>query len=80
MIKELKLPEIAENVDTATVLKLLVSAGDKIEEEQNVAEMESDKATFDLPSEIAGTVKEIKISEGDDVKVGDVVMTIDTEA
>jgi len=80
MIKELKLPEIAENVDTATVLSLLVSEGDQIEEDQNVAEMESDKATFDLPSEIAGTVKEIKVSEGDDVKVGDVVMTIDTEA
>ena len=79
MIKELKLPEIAENVDTATVLSLLVSEGDTIEEEQNVAEMESDKATFDLPSEIAGTVKEIKVSEGDDVKVGEVVMTIDTE-
>ena len=79
MIKELKLPEIAENVDTATVLSLLVSEGDTVEEEQNVAEMESDKATFDLPSEIAGKIKEIKVSEGDDVKVGDVVMTIETD-
>ncbi|MCF8235739.1 MAG: 2-oxo acid dehydrogenase subunit E2 [Bacteroidales bacterium] len=79
MIKELKLPEIAENVDTATVLSLLVSEGDTIEKEQNVAEMESDKATFDLPSEIAGTVKEIKVSEGDDVKVGDVVLTVETD-
>ncbi|MCF8228875.1 MAG: 2-oxo acid dehydrogenase subunit E2, partial [Bacteroidales bacterium] len=79
MIKELKLPEIAENVDTATVLSLLVSEGDTVEEEQNVAEMESDKATFDLPSEIAGKIKEIKVSEGDDVKVGDVVMTIESD-
>ena len=79
MIKELKLPEIAENVETATVLTLLVSEGDTIEKDQNVAEMESDKATFDLPSEIAGKVKEIRVKEGEDVNVGDVVMTIETD-
>jgi pyruvate dehydrogenase E2 component (dihydrolipoamide acetyltransferase) len=80
MIKEIKLPEIADNVTTAVVLEILVSEGDKVEKDDSLAEMESDKATFELPSEEAGVVKEIKIKEGDEVKVGQVMFTIDTAA
>ena len=80
MIKEIKLPEIAVNVDYATVLEILVSVGDRVEKDASLAEMESDKATFDLPSEESGIVKEIKVKTGDDVKVGQVMFTIDTSA
>ena len=80
MIKEIKLPEIAENVDSATVLEILVSEGDKVEQDASLAEMESDKATFDLPAEESGIVKEIKVKEGDDVKIGQVMFVIDTSA
>lgn len=80
MIKEIKLPEIADNVDTATVLEILVSEGDKVEKDASLAEMESDKATFDLPCEEAGVVKEIKVKNGDEVKVGQVMFTIETSA
>ncbi|TVR73848.1 MAG: biotin/lipoyl-binding protein [Marinilabiliales bacterium] len=80
MIKEIKLPEIADNVTTAIVLEILVSAGDKVEADDTLAEMESDKATFELPSDASGVVKEVKVSEGDEVKVGQVMFTIDTEA
>ncbi len=80
MIKEIKLPEIADNVTTATVLEILVSVGDKVEKDDTLAEMESDKATFELPSDFAGVVKEIKISTGDEVKVGQVMFSIDTAA
>jgi pyruvate dehydrogenase E2 component (dihydrolipoamide acetyltransferase) len=80
MIKEIKLPEIADNVTTAIVLEILVSAGDKVEKDDSLAEMESDKATFELPSDFGGTVKEIKVSTGDEVKVGQVMFTIDTSA
>ena len=80
MIKEIKLPEIADNVDTAVVLEVLVSVGDKIEKDDSLAEMESDKATFDMPAEESGTVKEIKVKDGDEVKVGQVMFTIDTSA
>ncbi len=80
MIKEIKLPEIADNVDSATVLNITVSEGDTIQKDDTIAEMESDKATFDLPADFGGTVKEIKISEGDEVKVGQVVMTVETES
>ena len=80
MIKEIKLPEIADNVTTAVVLEILVSAGDKVDRDDSLAEMESDKATFELPSEEAGVVKEIRVKEGDEVKVGQVMFTIDTVA
>lgn len=79
MRKEITLPEIAENVETATVIKVLVSEGDSIKEEQAIVEMESDKASFEVPSPHSGTVQEIKVGEGDDVNVGDLLMTIETE-
>jgi pyruvate dehydrogenase E2 component (dihydrolipoamide acetyltransferase) len=79
MIKEIKLPEIAENIESATVLSILVSKGDKIKKDDNIAEMESDKAAFDLPTDVSGEIKEIKVSVGDEVKVGQVVMTVETD-
>ncbi len=80
MIKEIKLPEIADNVTTAIVLEILVSAGDNVEKDDTLAEMESDKATFELPSDVSGVVKEIKVSPGEEVSVGQVMFTIDTSA
>ena len=79
MIKEIKLPEIADNVDSATVLNIGVSEGDKISKDDTLAEMESDKAAFDLPADFGGTIKEIKVSEGDEVDVGQVMFTVETE-
>ncbi|MCB2207253.1 MAG: 2-oxo acid dehydrogenase subunit E2 [Bacteroidetes bacterium] len=78
MIKEIKLPEIADNIDVATVVSIHVSVGDTVSQDDSIAEMESDKAVFDLPTDWAGTVKEIKVKEGDEVKVGQVVLTIET--
>jgi pyruvate dehydrogenase E2 component (dihydrolipoamide acetyltransferase) len=80
MIKEIKLPEIADNVTTAVVLEIQVSVGDKIEKDGTLAEMESDKATFELPSDTSGTVKEIRVSTGDEVSVGQVMFAIDDSA
>ncbi len=78
MIKEIKLPEIADNVVSAVVLEVLVSVGDTVEKDDSLADMESDKATFELPSDFSGTVKEIKVKDGDTVKVGQTMFTIDT--
>ncbi len=80
MIKEIKLPEIADNVTTAVVLDILVSEGDKVGVDDVLAEMESDKASFELPSDVEGVVKEVKVSEGNEVEVGQVMFLIDTEA
>ncbi|WP_159517400.1 2-oxo acid dehydrogenase subunit E2 [Sunxiuqinia indica] len=79
MKKEIKVPDIAENVETGLIAGILVSKGDKVAEDQSVVEIETDKATTDIPSPFAGTVAEIKVSEGDEVKVNQVIMIIETE-
>ncbi len=79
MIKEIKLPEIAENITTAVVIEILVKKGDKVQKDDSLAEMESDKASFELPSDVSGTIKEIKVANDDEVEVGQVMFTVETE-
>ncbi|MBD3289074.1 biotin/lipoyl-binding protein [candidate division KSB1 bacterium] len=79
MIKEVKLPEISENIDTAEVISIAVSEGDHVEEEQTIAEMETEKAVFELPSPVKGKITEILIKEGQEVKVGELVAKVETE-
>jgi pyruvate dehydrogenase E2 component (dihydrolipoamide acetyltransferase) len=75
---EFKVPELGENVATGDVTKVLVNVGDTITREQPVLELETDKATIEVPSSVAGVVKEIRVKKGDKVKVGSVVLTVDT--
>ena len=77
MIKEIKLPEIADNVNSAIVTDILVSVGDAVTANSPLAEMESDKASFELPADTEGIVKEIMIKKGETVKVGQVMFLID---
>ncbi|MFP4488997.1 MAG: dihydrolipoamide acetyltransferase family protein [Bacteroidales bacterium] len=78
MKKEVKIPDIAENVESGLVAGILVKEGDKVEEDQPLVEIETDKAATDIPSPYSGTVSEIKIKEGDEVEVHQVIMIIDT--
>ncbi|MCF8242260.1 MAG: dihydrolipoyllysine-residue acetyltransferase [Melioribacteraceae bacterium] len=80
MATEFKLPELGENIESADVVKVLISPGDKVEVDQSVIEIETDKATVEVPSEFSGTVKEVKVKDGDNVKVGSVLFTIDESA
>jgi pyruvate dehydrogenase E2 component (dihydrolipoamide acetyltransferase) len=80
MIEEVRLPEISENVDTGDVIKVLVKPGDFVEKEQSLVELETEKAAFEVPSPVKGKVVEVKISNGDKIKVGQVIVTVDTEA
>lgn len=77
MSVEFKLPELGENITEAEVAELLVSEGDQIEAEQNVVELETEKAVVELPCPHAGTVAKVHVTEGATIKVGDVVLTID---
>jgi len=77
---EFKVPELGENVATGDVTKVLVNVGDTITHEQPVLELETDKATIEVPSSVAGVVKEIRVKKGDKVKVGAVVLTVDAPA
>src|SRR5436305_9643338 len=70
------LPELGENVSAGDVLRVLVKPGDTLTMEQPVLELETDKATIEVPSSVAGTVGEVKVKPGDKVKVGQVILTV----
>ncbi|HEX5132098.1 MAG TPA: 2-oxo acid dehydrogenase subunit E2, partial [Candidatus Krumholzibacteria bacterium] len=80
MIVEIRLPEISENVDAGDVVKVLVGAGDRVEVDQSLIELETEKAVFEVPSTAAGVISEVPVKPGDSVKVGDVIARVDTEA
>ncbi len=79
MQREVTLPEISENVDSGSVASILVAEGDAVRVDQGLIEIETDKATAEVPSTVAGTVTEVLVAEGDEVKVGAVIMKIETE-
>ncbi len=74
------LPELGENITAGDVVRILVSPGDTIAKEQTVLELETDKATIEVPSSVGGTIKEIRVKQGDRIKVGQVVLTVDDGA
>lgn len=74
---EFKVPELGENVAGGDVTRVLVNVGDTIALEQPVVELETDKATIEVPSSVAGVVKEIKVKKGEKIKVGATVLTVD---
>ena len=77
MPTEFKIPELGENVTAGDVVRVLVSSGDTIAKDQPVLELETDKATIEVPSSVSGTVKDIKVKQGERVKVGQVVLTVE---
>jgi 2-oxoglutarate dehydrogenase E2 component (dihydrolipoamide succinyltransferase) len=76
---EMKVPSPGESISEVEIASWLVSDGDYVEKDQAIAEVDSDKATLELPAEVAGVIT-LKAEEGDVVAVGDVVCLIDTEA
>ena len=77
MATDFTLPELGEQIEAGDVLRVLVKAGDTIAKEQPVLELETDKATIEVPSSVAGVVKEIKVKAGDKVKVGQAILSYD---
>ena len=80
MPTDFTLPELGEQIEGGDVLRVLVKAGDTLVKEQPVLELETDKATIEVPSSVAGTVKEIKVKAGDKVKVGQAIFSYDEGA
>ncbi len=70
-----KLPELGENIKTIQVVKVLVAKGDAVAEDQPVLELETDKATVEVPSSVAGTVAEVHVKVGDEITVGHTILT-----
>ena len=77
MILEMKVPSPGESISEVEIAQWLVSDGDYVEKDQTIAEVDSDKATLDLPAEESGIIT-LKANEGDTVAVGAVVCHIDT--
>jgi pyruvate dehydrogenase E2 component (dihydrolipoamide acetyltransferase) len=70
------LPELGENITTSVVIKILVNVGETLEKDQSLLELETDKAVFEVPSPMAGKVEAIHIKEGDEIKVGQLILTL----
>ena len=79
MALEMKVPSPGESITEVEIASWLVKDGDYVEKDQAIAEVDSDKATLELPAEASGIIT-LKAEEGDTVAVGDVVCLIDTDA
>ncbi|MFC5078707.1 Dihydrolipoyllysine-residue acetyltransferase component of pyruvate dehydrogenase complex [Vibrio thalassae] len=78
MAIEINVPDIG--ADEVEVTEILVSVGDKVEEEQSLITVEGDKASMEVPASQAGIVKEIKVAEGDSVTTGSLIMIFEADA
>ena len=79
MILEMKVPSPGESIKEVEIATWLVKDGDYVEKDQAIAEVDSDKATLELPAEASGIIT-LKAEEGDAVAVGSVICLIDTSA
>ena len=77
---EFKLPELGENIESGDLVRLMIAPGASVTEGQPVMELETDKAVVEVPSSVTGTVKEIRVKEGDTLKVGQVIFTLENGA
>ncbi|MCB1184688.1 PASTA domain-containing protein, partial [bacterium] len=73
MATEIRVPEVSDGVTEGTVISVNVKAGDKVEADQTLLEMETDKAVVAIPSPFDGVITEVKVAEGDTVPIGAVI-------
>ena len=70
MATQITLPNLGENIDSGDILSILVSEGDTVTQDQDLIEVETDKATMPVPSPQAGRIVKLLVSEGDTLEVG----------
>jgi len=73
---EFRLQELGENVSEGDLVRLMIAPGAKVSEGQPIMELETDKAVVEVPSTVSGTVNEVKVKEGEKIKVGQVIFTL----
>src|SRR5437868_10209224 len=78
VVTEFILPELGENIDQGDLVRLMISPGAKVSEGQPIMELETDKAVVEVPSSVTGTVKDVRVKEGEKVKVGQVIFTLES--
>lgn len=77
---EVRLPALAENVSSGVVVNILVSEGDWVEQDQEILELETDKAMAAVPAPESGTISKIHVKEGDEVSAGQVIFTLSPDS
>ena len=76
MAFEFRLPDIGEGIHEGEIVKWFIKAGDTIEEDDVLAEVQNDKSVVEIPSPVSGTVEEVLVDEGTVAVVGDVIVKI----
>lgn len=76
----MRLPELGENIEIVDVSAVLVSVGDVVQADQPVIEVETEKASLEVPASQAGRIKEIRVKAGDKLKVGEVILVVESAA
>jgi len=76
---EVKIPDLGENITGGRVVSIMAAKGDVIEIDQPLLELETDKAVIEMPSSASGTITEIKVNEGDDVNIGQLVCLLEEQ-
>ena len=79
MIKEFHLPDVGEGISEAEIVRWLIAEGSTVTEDQDIVEIETDKAIVALPSPHAGKIVKLHHKEGDLTKVGEILVTIETD-
>ena len=79
MTVDFNLPHLGENISSADIIKVHVKEGDKVEVDQILIEIETDKATVEVPSEVAGIIHKVHVKEGTKAQVGKPVISVETE-
>lgn len=77
MSREFLLPDLGEGIAEAQIIRVMIKPGDRIEEDQSLMEVETDKAAVEIPSPFAGIAQQVHVSEGQTVNVGKVIVTFD---
>lgn len=78
MAQDFKLPDLGEGIHEAQIINVLVKEGDTVAKDQNIMEVETDKAAVELPVPYAGVVSKLNVKSGDTVKVGQVLLSVDS--
>ncbi|MFB6108556.1 MAG: dihydrolipoamide acetyltransferase family protein [Haloplanus sp.] len=79
-VESFRLPDVGEGVAEGELVRWLVAPGDRVEEDQPIAEVETDKALVEIPSRYDGVVKELRAEEGEMVPVGEVIVTFEVDS
>ena len=73
---EIRLPKLGEGADSGTVVQILVKEGDQVEKDEPIIELENEKAVASIPATQSGTVERIHVSEGQEIAVGDLILSL----